>query len=627
MDQEKAILERIEGSRGFEKFKALIEYATYFRQSDLSKSIEYAHKAREFARACGNLDFEVEALISEAFANLYHNKYEESERAADEIFLIGSKMKNPKVMGITYLIKGRIAMNHCEVPKALEFYLKNLDYLLQKPDNQNLMICYNNIGTCYQETKDNAKALHYFQMAYEIAEKEGVNDRYIIKFNIACIHFSNGDAQDAYDSYFESKEYFESRNMQNNLADAYLNMGLCLIKLERTTEALELFQKSKQLKETLKDSRGICKSSYQIASYLNKHGKYREAKQYLDHALDLALAEDFVTELIWIYREFEIHWAVQKKYKELSEVRSKIIELSDKLNERQHNEKILELETKYKTEIYKLKTEELDRTNQSLKEQIEKLRKVQQDLNAKLEETSQMLEKQENLLGSQSRSALMGEMVSLIAHQWRQPLNIISVLIQSFDEAWEYDEMTREYTKTQVKLIMDQILYMSETISDFRNFFKAQSSIRFDLSEVISKALSLEAYMLKQNNIELVKDLASGCELFGNPNEIIQVIMNLVNNAKDAMKSANIEKPMIFINATKCDTECKITIFNKGSQIPGNVMDKIFEPYFTTKGDAGTGIGLYICKMIIENKYNGRIEAVNSSEGVEFQIYFPLFES
>jgi signal transduction histidine kinase len=231
-----------------------------------------------------------------------------------------------------------------------------------------------------------------------------------------------------------------------------------------------------------------------------------------------------------------------------------------------------------------------------------------------------MLSEQETLLTSQSRNALMGEMISLIAHQWRQPLNIISVLAQSFDEAWEFDEMTPEYTEKQVKLITDQVLYMSDTIEDFRNFFKSQQGQRFNLRDVINKALKLENYMLKQYNIELLVDLEDGIYLTGNPNEIMQVIINLINNARDAMVSADIKKRRISLTMKKVRDKCSISIFNNGTNIPDKIKEKIFEPYFTTRGSAGTGIGLYICQMILKNKYNGSIKAVNHPDGVEFVI-------
>jgi len=192
--------------------------------------------------------------------------------------------------------------------------------------------------------------------------------------------------------------------------------------------------------------------------------------------------------------------------------------------------------------------------------------------------------------------------------------------VQSFEEAWEFEEMTAEYLEEQIKLVMDQIFYMSETITDFRNFFKSDSMEDFDLKEVLKKAMGLLDYMLKQSEIVVLTELSEDCRISGNPNEIIQVVMNIVNNARDAMLENSIESPMIKLSLNKLPDGIEITIFNKGNQIPEPVKVKLFEPYFSTKGKNGTGIGLYICKMIIENKYKGTIEVANCEEGVEFII-------
>ncbi|MCF7912964.1 MAG: HAMP domain-containing histidine kinase [Candidatus Cloacimonetes bacterium] len=278
------------------------------------------------------------------------------------------------------------------------------------------------------------------------------------------------------------------------------------------------------------------------------------------------------------------------------------------------------MEAKYKTEICKLQTRELNEKNKAMQNQIEKLKAVHDQLKNEVEDSVQRINEQGDLLTSQSRMALMGEMVSIIAHQWRQPLNVISVLVQSFEDAWEFEEMTAEYLEKQIKLVMDQIFYMSETITDFRNFFKSDSITDVDLKEVLEKALGLLDYMLKQSAITITTDLAEACLASGNPNEIIQMVMNIVNNARDAMLEDKIEAPVIKISLSKTPENIAMSIFNKGNQIPEHFRAKLFEPYFSTKGKKGTGIGLYICKMIIENKYHGTIKAVNQDDGVQFII-------
>jgi signal transduction histidine kinase len=198
----------------------------------------------------------------------------------------------------------------------------------------------------------------------------------------------------------------------------------------------------------------------------------------------------------------------------------------------------------------------------AMQQQIEKLKVVHDQLKQEVEDSVRRINEQGDLLTSQSRMALMGEMVSLIAHQWRQPLNIISVLVQSFEEAWEFEEMTAEYLEEQIKLVMDQIFYMSETITDFRNFFKSDSIKDFDLKEVLQKAMGLLDYMLKQSEIVVLTELAEDCLISGNPNEIIQVVMNIVNNARDAMLSDQIDTPALKMSLAKLDNVYEIKIYN-----------------------------------------------------------------
>jgi signal transduction histidine kinase len=217
----------------------------------------------------------------------------------------------------------------------------------------------------------------------------------------------------------------------------------------------------------------------------------------------------------------------------------------------------------------------------------------------------------------------MGEMISLIAHQWRQPLNVIGVMVQSFQDAWEFDELTGEFIDQQVDIVMNQIQYMSDTITDFRDFFKPEMAQIFDIREAINKAIHLLGYVFKKYEIKLEKHLEEGCLLNGVPNDLVQVFLNIINNAQQAMRTAEIEYPMVRISMKKAQDNVVIKLFNIGTKIEDDNIDKLFEPYFTSKGENGTGIGLYICRKIIENKYQGSITANNTDSGVEFIITLP----
>jgi signal transduction histidine kinase len=277
-----------------------------------------------------------------------------------------------------------------------------------------------------------------------------------------------------------------------------------------------------------------------------------------------------------------------------------------------------------------LKSAELDQKNQAMNNQVTELNKTlenlqdtYQNLQKEFQETVIKLNTQGDLLSTQSRMAMMGEMISAIAHQWKQPLNVIWVLAQAIGDAWEFEELDDEFMQNQLKLIGEQVMYMSDTVNDFRNFFKQDYLRDFMVSDTIKKSINLVTYMLDKNRIKLIKDFDNNCQLSGNPNELSQVLINVINNARDAILRTEVIEPQIRVSLSCDDELVKIIIYNNAERIEPEKLEKIFEPYYTTRGEEGTGIGLSICRQIIENKFNGRIWASNKSDGVEFEINIP----
>lgn len=267
----------------------------------------------------------------------------------------------------------------------------------------------------------------------------------------------------------------------------------------------------------------------------------------------------------------------------------------------------------------------------------------------------QDLERQnQKLLIQQSKLATLGEMIGSIAHQWKQPLSSINLIIQDLEDAYTYGEMDKEYLDDSVKSILEQTRYMSETIGDFRQFFKPDKEMKsFDILKSIREAYSLIKRQLRSLNIEFSVncrcDKETECDALvnlktcehnymaikGYPNEFKQVVLNLVNNARDAIVDKRAEgkiskneigcsasKGSINIRVEKRSGSIYVAVNDNGGGIPESVIDKIFEPYITTKqGDKGTGIGLYMSKVIIKNM-GGRLFAQNTSNGALFTIEF-----
>lgn len=231
------------------------------------------------------------------------------------------------------------------------------------------------------------------------------------------------------------------------------------------------------------------------------------------------------------------------------------------------------------------------------------------------------LRRKDQLLLQQNRLAAMGEMLGNIAHQWRQPLNKLGLLVQELPVIYEKGQLSNEYLQETTEKAMQVITAMSRTIDDFRNFFRPdKEKISFLAKDVVRTAISLLDASFKNDQIELLVQ-EDDVVVEGYPNELSQVILNILINAKDAFLERSTENPQIIISVFRENGRPAIAISDNAGGIPEAIIGKIFEPYFTTKGpDKGTGIGLFMSKTIIEKSLNGSLRVRNTATGAEFRI-------
>ena len=229
---------------------------------------------------------------------------------------------------------------------------------------------------------------------------------------------------------------------------------------------------------------------------------------------------------------------------------------------------------------------------------------------------------QEKILSQQSKMASMGEMIGNIAHQWRQPLNALSARIIAFTMKIEMEKIEpkdiEEFEESTNKLIQ----YMSQTIDDFRNFFVPnKEKKKFYIKDAINSALKFVEYSYRDNNIELILNIDTKAVIYGYQNELVQVLLNILNNSKDAIKINKIKNPKVEIKTKEDKNNVSIIIVDNAGGIKQEIINKVFEPYFTTKfKNQGTGLGLYMSKMIIEKSMNGKIEIENIENGLKTTI-------
>ena len=232
--------------------------------------------------------------------------------------------------------------------------------------------------------------------------------------------------------------------------------------------------------------------------------------------------------------------------------------------------------------------------------------------------------RQDLLLLNQNKLASMGEMIGNIAHQWKQPLAQLSFVLVNMELNYERGKLTQSKFKEKIDEANAQISYMSNTIDDFRNFFSlGKPKEIYNIKDVIILTEQLLSATLDKNKIRLDIDIVENFALNGYPNEIVQALVNIVKNANDTFLERNINNPKITIKTFIEDSKKVITIEDNAGGIKITPIDKIFEPYFTTKqANSGTGIGLYMTKMIIEKNNAGNISVKNLHTGVMFIIIF-----
>lgn len=227
----------------------------------------------------------------------------------------------------------------------------------------------------------------------------------------------------------------------------------------------------------------------------------------------------------------------------------------------------------------------------------------------------------EQILIQQSKMAAMGEMIGNIAHQWRQPLSQISGLFMDISSAYDYDELNEKYMKKTVDEADDIIEYMSHTIDDFRNFFSPhKTKENFFTSEALNRAVNIIKSSFEFYEIDLKINIDSERPIFGYPNEYSQVLLNILSNSKDIFILREIKNPKITIDINYKNGRTNMIIKDNAGGIKKEILTRIFEPYFTTKFNYGTGIGLYMSKIIIEKNMNGFISAENIKNGAKFTI-------
>jgi signal transduction histidine kinase len=256
----------------------------------------------------------------------------------------------------------------------------------------------------------------------------------------------------------------------------------------------------------------------------------------------------------------------------------------------------------------------------------EKLNTINRSLEDRIRDEVEKSREKDRVVFQQLKVASMSEMIGNIAHQWRQPINTLGIVIQDYENAYEFDELDGDYLQHNRQEAMKQIDYMSNMIDNFSNFFQQnEEQKQFSVNMVVEKVIAIiGASIADEQQIEIKTDFSGEIELFGIEEQYMQVLTNLINNSIDAIHHQAVNKPLISIRLYENKRSILLSVFDNGGGIPEEIAEKVFEPYFTTKHQSlGTGIGLYMSKLIIEDSFNGTLTFKSNEDSVMFTIAVP----
>jgi C4-dicarboxylate-specific signal transduction histidine kinase len=231
------------------------------------------------------------------------------------------------------------------------------------------------------------------------------------------------------------------------------------------------------------------------------------------------------------------------------------------------------------------------------------------------------LREKDQMLIQQSHFAAMGELISNIAHHWRQPLNVLALIVQDMTIKYRRGTFTAEFFETNASRAMEVINHLSGTIDSFGYFFRSGEKRVFKAKEVLEKAVTLVAGSMEAYGSNLQVKMEGDVTVEGAERDLFQVLLNILMNARDACVERGIAKPVLSVRMFRREQKSIIAVGDNAGGIPGEIMDRIFDPYFTTKRTSyGSGIGLYMARIIVEKNLKGRLSVRNTGDGAEFTI-------
>ena len=257
--------------------------------------------------------------------------------------------------------------------------------------------------------------------------------------------------------------------------------------------------------------------------------------------------------------------------------------------------------------------------------QQEELQELTHTLEERVAEKTEENARKDRMIIHQARLAELGEMIGNIAHQWRHPLTRLSLILQNLKALHAKEKLSPQKLTDMLTVANEQIFFMSDTIDNFKDFYKPSGErVDFPARQAYDKVIDIIGYDLRHKNIAIECIADETIILHGDPNTFAQVLLNLIGNARDALMERKTSDARITLHAASNPHEAVITVRDNAGGIDPAILDEVFEPYFSTKEEKGTGIGLYMVRTIIQEKFGGTIALENDQEGAVFTLRIPI---
>lgn len=666
------------------KIATLNKIASSYWMVNPGSTFVYANKAYQLAKQNNNKNEMACALKNKGVAYYFLSEFEKALQEYEKALAICERDEDLRGLADLYNNIGLVYQKLNKFDLTLENYLKSLELEKELGNKEGIADSMVNLANFFYYMGKYDKAKEYFsqslQKFQEIGHQDGISMTYT---NLAAIEDDRKNYKKAIELYRHSLKIDMEQSNSNRIATNYNNIGFSYFKMKKFAQAEKYYKRALKIQKDISDNWGISNSQYNLGQLFYKWNKLSLAANYFKRSLQLSkqmrsadlqlkaskgLAEikfklgnykeayeyynDYSTVSDSLYKEIgnkklvDIWSAYQLQQKDeqnkILEQQNRIISLELQKNKlveqrlllgliilviiglilykyyrtKSRNNQLLQKIVQETTAKLQIEGDERKRAEKKLVQKHQQIKNIHSSLESKIEEALKSLRTKNMRLIQQSRQAALGEMTGHILAQWEQPLqNIQKLLTDNADNPGALE-------KEDWQQLLQKVKALKEKAEDFSYIFKASMHQKeFSVKLVIKQVIELLRHSLIENRVQLKVDLESECKLVGYRDLFLQVILNIMNNSRYFLKHRKILNPNLEVELRERKDKCFLTIADNAGGIDEEIVDKIFEPYFSTKKQGEfRGLGLFMSKVAIEEIMKGKLKVENYHSGAKFTI-------